>query len=86
LFACWEKRVPFGTYNVTNPGKVTTREVASLMRKTGVGDKEFCFFSCEEEFLRLAAKTPRASCVLDPGKILSYGIEMTELHEAIFAP
>ena len=24
-FACWEKRVPFGTYNVTNPGHVTTR-------------------------------------------------------------
>jgi len=22
--ACWEKRVPFGTYNVTNPGQVTT--------------------------------------------------------------
>jgi dTDP-4-dehydrorhamnose reductase len=26
-FACWEKRVPFGTYNVTNPGQVTTRQV-----------------------------------------------------------
>ena len=35
-FACWEKRVPFGIYNVTNPGRVTTREVVELIRKSGV--------------------------------------------------
>ena len=23
-FECWQKQVPFGTYNVTNPGQVTT--------------------------------------------------------------
>ena len=33
-FACWEKRVPFGVYNVTNPGHVTTREVVDLDRKS----------------------------------------------------
>jgi dTDP-4-dehydrorhamnose reductase len=82
-YACWEKRIPFGTYNVTNPGKVTTREVVRLFKKTGVSDKEFRFFSSEEEFLRLAAKAPRTSCVLDPSKLLTYGIELTELHEAI---
>ena len=33
---CWQKRVPFGTYNVTNPGHVTTREVVDLIRQSGV--------------------------------------------------
>jgi hypothetical protein len=31
--------VPFGTYNVTNPGKVTTREVVDLIRRSGVCDE-----------------------------------------------
>ena len=34
-FACWEKQIPFGTYNVTNPGYVTT-EVAKLINESGV--------------------------------------------------
>src|SRR5690606_30712238 len=34
-FACWEKRIPFGTYNVTNPGHVTTREVVDLIKASG---------------------------------------------------
>src|SRR5580698_6467686 len=42
-FACWERRVPFGTYNVTNPGKVTTHEVVDLIRRSGVCDKKFEF-------------------------------------------
>jgi len=35
-FACWEKRIPFGIYNVTNPGEVTTREVVELLRWGGL--------------------------------------------------
>ena len=34
-FACWEKHIPFGTYNVTNPGYVTTREVVELIQASG---------------------------------------------------
>ena len=63
--ACWTKRVPFGTYNVTNPGKVTTREVVELIRRSGVCTKEFEFFASESEFMMAAAKTPRSNCVLD---------------------
>jgi dTDP-4-dehydrorhamnose reductase len=82
-FACWEKRVPFGTYNVTNPGKVTTREVVELIRKSGVSRKQFDFFSSEDEFMRVAAKTPRSNCVMDSSKLASVGITLTEVHEAV---
>ena len=82
-FECWQKRVPFGTYNVTNPGQVTTREVVDLIRQSGVSNKDFQFFDDEEEFMRLAAKTPRSNCVLDTGKLRSVGIEMTEVHAAV---
>ena len=82
-FACWEKRVPFGLYNVTNPGHVTTHEVVDLIKKSGVAKKEFVFFKDETEFMKKAAKTPRSNCVMDSAKLAGVGIKMTEVHEAI---
>ncbi|MEO6569723.1 MAG: sugar nucleotide-binding protein [Opitutaceae bacterium] len=82
-FACWEKRVPFGTYNVTNPGEVTTHEVVELIKRSGVSNKEFVFFKDEREFMSLAAKTPRSNCTMDSGKLAGVGIKMTDVHEAV---
>ena len=82
-FACWEKRVPFGTYNVTNPGQVTTRQVVALIQASGVCTKDFEFFASEEDFMKVAAKTPRSNCVMDPSKLLAAGIPMTEVNEAV---
>lgn len=82
-FACWEKRVPFGTYNVTNPGHVTTREVVGMIKQSGVCTKEFSFFDNEDEFMHVAAKTPRSNCVMTSAKLASVGIQMTEVREAV---
>jgi dTDP-4-dehydrorhamnose reductase len=82
-YECWSRRVPFGTYNVTNPGVVTTREVVDLIRASGVSDKAFDFFADEAEFMRIAARTPRSNCVLDTTKLVQTGIQMTEVHAAI---
>lgn len=80
---CWEKRVPFGIYNVTNPGAVTTHEVVDLIKQSGVSKKNFQFFSDEHDFMQKAAKTPRSNCVLDSSKLLTCGIVMSEVHDAI---
>ena len=82
-FACWEKHVPFGVYNVTNPGQVTTHEVVELIRQSGVSTKEFSFFQNEDEFMHVAAKTPRSNCVMNSAKLASVGLAMTEVHEAV---
>ncbi len=82
--ACWQKRVSFGVYNVTNPGAVTTREVVGMIQKSGLcGDKHFQFFTDEAEFMQKAARTPRSNCVLDSSKLAGVGIHLTEVHEAI---
>ncbi|HVT73395.1 MAG TPA: sugar nucleotide-binding protein [Lacunisphaera sp.] len=81
--ACWEKRVPFGTYNVTNPGHVTTHEIVELIRRTGVANREFRFFRDEADFMAKAAKTPRSNCVMDSSKLASVGITLTEVHAAV---
>ncbi len=80
---CWDRRVPFGIYNVTNPGNVTTHEVVAMIQKSGVCKKDFQFFRDEAEFMRIAAKTPRSNCVLDTTKLEQTGIRLTEVHEAI---
>lgn len=82
-FACWEKHVPFGIYNVTNPGQVTTHEVVDLIKQSGVCTKDFSFFKDEDEFMHTAAKTPRSNCVMNSTKLAATGITMTEVHEAI---
>ncbi|HEY1109785.1 MAG TPA: sugar nucleotide-binding protein [Opitutaceae bacterium] len=82
-FACWEKRVPFGTYNVTNPGQVTTHEVVDLIKQAGVSNKQFEFFKDETDFMNTAAKTPRSNCTMDSTKLAKAGIQMTEVHEAV---
>ncbi|MCH8474845.1 MAG: sugar nucleotide-binding protein [Opitutales bacterium] len=82
-FQCWEKKIPFGIYNVTNPGKIITSEVTALMKQKGVTQKEFVFFENEEVFLVKAAKTPRSNCVLSADKILAAGIELPPVREAI---
>ena len=82
-FACWEKRVPFGTYNVTNPGHVTTHEVVDLILQSGVCPKNYVFFKDETDFMHTAAKTPRSNCVMTSAKLASVGIVMTEVHEAV---
>ena len=84
--ACWqcvEQKVPFGIYNVTNPGSVTTSEVVGMIQKLGVSQKSFSFFDSEEAFMKEVAKTPRSNCVLDTSKLEGLGILMRPVHDAI---
>lgn len=82
-FACWEKHIPYGIYNVTNPGYVTTREVVDLILESGVCKKDYEFFSDEADFMQKAAKTPRSNCVMSSAKLAAAGITMTPVREAI---
>ena len=82
-FACWEKQIPAGTYNVTNTGWVTTREVVDLIKKHLQPYKEFDFFSDEGEFMDRAAKTPRSNCTMDNSKLRNAGIDISDVHDAI---
>jgi dTDP-4-dehydrorhamnose reductase len=82
-FSCWRLKIPFGIYNMTNPGFMSTKEVVDMAKKIGKIDKEFDFFESESDFMSKAAKAPRSSCVLDSSKILNCGIELKEVHESM---
>jgi dTDP-4-dehydrorhamnose reductase len=80
---CFEKGVDYGTYNVTNPGAITTRQVTEWMLEEGITAKKFDFFEDEEAFMRDAASTPRSNCVLDSSKLESSGIFLRPVEDAI---
>ena len=79
----WERRAPFGIYNVTNPGFVTTRQVVGLIEKILKPARKFEFWENDEEFYRVAAKTPRSNCVLDVSKLLAAGVKIRPVEEAL---
>lgn len=79
----WEKQVPFGIYNVTNTGFVETQQVVELIKKELKLEREFDFFDDEDQFMDLAAKTPRSNCVMDNSKLLATGIQISTVEEAI---
>jgi dTDP-4-dehydrorhamnose reductase len=80
---CIERQVPYGIYHLTNPGSVTTRDVVRMIQQAGLSRKEFSFFESEEEFMKVAAKTPRSNCVLDTEKAAAAGLVMTPVEEAL---
>jgi dTDP-4-dehydrorhamnose reductase len=79
----WRRRAPFGTYNVTNPGYVTTRHVVDLIEKHLKLARKFEFWRNDEEFYQVAAKTPRSNCVLDVSKLLAAGVAVRPIEEAL---
>jgi dTDP-4-dehydrorhamnose reductase len=80
---CFEKEVPYGIYNLTNPGSVKTSEVVEMIREAGVCDKEFRFFDSEAAFMAKAAKTPRSNCVMDSSKAIAAGLKLTPVKDCI---
>jgi dTDP-4-dehydrorhamnose reductase len=79
----WELRAPFGIYNVTNPGFVTTRHVVKLIEQVLQPARKFVFWKDDEEFYRDAARTPRSNCVLDVSKLLAAGVRIRGVGEAL---
>src|SRR4051794_22773123 len=56
----WERSAPFGIYNITNPGFVTTRHVVEQIERALKPKRRFEFWKDDAEFYRVAAKTPRS--------------------------
>ncbi len=93
-FACWEKKIPYGIYNLTNPGAITTHQVVQMIldeakvrmnegRENPFPAKKYHFFESEAQFMSIAAKTPRSNCVLDTTKLESFGLKMRSAETAI---
>lgn len=80
-----EQGIPYGIYNVTNPGSVDAKYVLEAFSKR----KEFAdiassktFFKDEDEFMATVV-AKRSNCVLNVDKLSQHGIRMRDVHDAI---
>jgi dTDP-4-dehydrorhamnose reductase len=79
----WKLKAPFGIYNVTNPGFIRTSEVVRMIEDILRPDRKFEFWASDEEFYKVAAKTPRSNCVMDTSKLIGAGVCIRSVHEAL---
>lgn len=75
-------KVPYGIYNVTNTGYITTDLLVEKLKKTIAKDKNFTLIN-EEELYKNYAKTPRSNCVMSNSKLLSTGIKMSSVEDSL---
>jgi dTDP-4-dehydrorhamnose reductase len=82
---CLVHGIPYGIYNLTNPGALTTREITEHFARVGLlpPGGQWCFFASEEEFLGTVARVRRAACVLDTSKAENAGIGMRPIETAL---
>jgi len=78
----FQLKIPYGIYNVTNTGSITSKEIVERMKKTITKERNFEFVS-EEFFYNSLAKAPRANCVLDNSKLVNAGVKMTSVDESL---
>ena len=79
----WEKQAPFGIYNITNPGAVTTRQIIEAIQRILKPDRPFEFWPGDEEFYHHGAKALRSNCILDVSKLLATGVRIRPVEKAL---
>jgi dTDP-4-dehydrorhamnose reductase len=96
----WERRAPMGTYNLTNPGAITTRQVMEethrvfgshhgLELREEDGNREICetrdrgVGAADHESFADSRGCVPTNCILDTTKLLSTGVKMRPVQEAI---
>jgi UDP-glucose 4,6-dehydratase len=78
----WEMRAPFGIYNLTNPGAVTTRQIVEAMQR-GLRLQRRFEFRTEERQGPPSSRAPRSNCILDVSKLLSAGVKIRSVTDAL---
>ncbi len=79
----WERRAPFGIYNVGNPGVMTIRQITEMAGPIIRRPRPVEFLPLEEEPRSQGGRMPRSHCILDVSKLLANGAAMRPAAEAI---
>lgn len=79
----WEKQAPFGTYNLTNPGSLTLRQLAQKIECLTGPDNQLEFWQDTRHRPPGDGQNPAAHCVLDSGKLLATGVKLRPVTEAV---
>lgn len=79
---CIRRAVPFGTYNVTNPGYIKASEIVDIAKRILKIDKEFKYFESIEDFDKVR-KIPTSNVILNTDKLCDVGIKLMPIHDSV---
>lgn len=80
----WDRRTPFGIYNVVNPGVVRTHElVVRIQRILKPAHQLQLLVYDRDGRSNDDEKPPRSDCILDISKLLKTGVKLRPVEEAI---
>jgi UDP-glucose 4,6-dehydratase len=79
----WERQAPFGIYNVTNPGAVSTEKVIGMVQRILKPARlpEVCVDG--RNAFGSPPRWPEPNCILDTTKLHRTGIKLRPVHEAL---
>lgn len=78
----WQRRAPYGTYNICNPGSAQTSEILAKLAKAGLRKTPWEMYADQDAF-QSEGHAPRSACVLDTSKLRSCGILLPDISEAL---
>jgi len=78
----WERRAPFGIYNVVNPGAVCTREILQMIHRSLKSRRDFQLLVYEGNG-DAQQKPLHSDCILDISKLERNGIRLCSVQEAL---
>lgn len=76
MIECCTERLPFGIYNLTNPGAVKASDVIEICRSRGMLLREPTYIDNIE--LNKLVIAPRSNCVLNCTKAIDAGLKLTD--------
>lgn len=79
--AAFELRDAPGTYNLTQPGYLTTKQVVAMLQQRGLASDKLYFRNIQE--FNASVKTPRSNCALDSSKAIRCGVKLTPIQDAM---
>jgi UDP-glucose 4,6-dehydratase len=79
----WFQKAPFGIYNVTNPGFISTAQVVEKVKEILKPNKKFTFWENDLEFYKEGAIAARSNCIMDSSKLINAGVRMRGVEEAL---
>jgi UDP-glucose 4,6-dehydratase len=79
----WERRAPFGTYNVVNPGAVRTHDVIQMIQRTLKPLGRFQLMLYDGQSGSEERKLLRTDCILDVSKLLKTGVKLASVTQTL---
>lgn len=79
----WDKRAPFGIYNVVNPGAVLTSDIMQRIQRIRRPLRRLQLLDYDRNSHSGPERAPWPNCILDPAKLLKTGVRLQPVHQAI---